>query len=631
MAAREFSFTSESVTEGHPDKIADQVSDAVLDAVLTDDPTGRVACETLITTGLVVVAGEITTETYVDIPRLVRKTIGDIGYTRAKYGFDAETCGVIVAIDEQSADIAQGVDDSFEAQHGDDDPLDRVGAGDQGMMFGYASNETDELMPLPIQLAHKITKRLSEVRKADVLPYLRPDGKAQVTIRYEVDEHGRQRPVEIERILVSTQHRDGLDSEALIKPDLVEHVLHPILPHSLYDEKRLEEKDFVYVNPTGKFVIGGPMGDTGLTGRKIIVDTYGGAAPHGGGAFSGKDPTKVDRSAAYAARYVAKNVVAAGLAERCQIQVAYAIGVAHPLSVLVDTFGTEAEGLSQDRIEQLVREHFDLRPAAILRDLDLRRPIYEKTAAYGHFGRDDRDFTWERTDKADKLREAAGLAAARNRLARPDRLPTGPVALGARPPLHHPRDRLGEGHRPRLRQPVLGGDGRPDLAGGAEVDREPARLPRRQRPLRGDRRRREGPALRPGQDQGRARALRRDRLGRRRRRLHRDRGRRRRGLGRRRERHARAAARHVPRARARPRALVRLRPRPRRDRPDPVALRRRHGVEQELYPLAEEKLADAARDGSGLLARAERNTRLMLEGLLRSLGFTRVEVRFSEV
>ena len=417
MAARSFSFTSESVTEGHPDKIADQVSDAVLDAVLTDDPNGRVACETLITTGLVVVAGEITTETYVDIPRLVRKTIADIGYTRAKYGFDAETCGVVVAIDEQSPDIAQGVDDSFEAQHGDSDPLDRVGAGDQGMMFGYASNETDELMPLPIQLAHRICKRLSEVRKADVLPYLRPDGKAQVTVRYEVDEHGHQRPVEIERILVSTQHRDGLDSETLIKPDLIEHVLHPILPHSLYDAKRLEEKDFVYVNPTGKFVIGGPMGDTGLTGRKIIVDTYGGAAPHGGGAFSGKDPTKVDRSAAYAARYVAKNVVAAGIAERCQIQVAYAIGVAHPLSVLVDTFGTEAEGLTQDRIEQLVREHFDLRPAAILRDLDLRRPIYEKTAAYGHFGREDRDFTWERTDKADALRQAAGLGNARNRLA----------------------------------------------------------------------------------------------------------------------------------------------------------------------------------------------------------------------
>ena len=277
-------------------------------------------------------------------------------------------------------------------------------------MFGYASSESDELMPVPIMLAHRICKRLSEVRKADVLPYLRPDGKAQVTVRYEVDEHGHQKPVEIERILVSTQHRDGLDTEALIKPDLIEHVLHPILPHSLYDEKRLEERDFVYVNPTGKFVIGGPMGDTGLTGRKIIVDTYGGAAPHGGGAFSGKDPTKVDRSAAYATRYVAKNVVAAGLAERCQIQVAYAIGVAHPLSVLVDCFGTEAEGLTQARIEELVREHFDLRPAAILRDLDLRRPIYRKTAAYGHFGRDDRDFTWERTDKADALRRAAGLA-----------------------------------------------------------------------------------------------------------------------------------------------------------------------------------------------------------------------------
>jgi S-adenosylmethionine synthetase len=278
------------------------------------------------------------------------------------------------------------------------------------MMFGYASNETPELMPLPIVLAHRICKRLSEVRKADVLPYLRPDGKAQVTVRYEVDEHGRQQPVEIERLLISTQHRDGLDTEALIKPDLIEHVLRPVLPHSLYDEKRLEERDFVYVNPTGKFVIGGPMGDTGLTGRKIIVDTYGGAAPHGGGAFSGKDPTKVDRSAAYAARWVAKNVVAAGLADRCQVQVAYAIGVAHPVSVLVDCFGTEA--IPQPRIEELVNDHFDLRPAAILRDLDLRRPIYRKTAAYGHFGRDDKDFTWERADRADALREAAGLAAA---------------------------------------------------------------------------------------------------------------------------------------------------------------------------------------------------------------------------
>ena len=410
MAARDFLFTSESVTEGHPDKIADQISDSVLDAVLAGDPNGRVACETLVTTGLVVVAGEISTEIYVDIPRLVRQKISEIGYTRAKYGFDAETCGVITALDEQSPDIAQGVDESFEVQHGDADPLDRVGAGDQGLMFGYATRETDELMPLPIMLAHRLAKRLSEVRKAEVLPYLRPDGKTQVTVRYEVDERGIQRPVEIERILISTQHRDGLDAESLIKPDLIEHVLRPILPHDLYDERRIEhDRDFFYVNPTGKFVIGGPMGDTGVTGRKIIVDSYGGSAPHGGGAFSGKDPTKVDRSAAYAARYVAKNVVAAGLAERCQLQVAYAIGVAHPMSVLVETFGTESIPVA--RIEELVREHFDLRPAAILRDLDLRRPIYAKTAAYGHFGREDRDFTWERTDKADALREAAGLAA----------------------------------------------------------------------------------------------------------------------------------------------------------------------------------------------------------------------------
>jgi S-adenosylmethionine synthetase len=412
MPTRNLFLTSESVTEGHPDKIADQISDSVLDAVLAEDPTGRVACETLITTGLVVVAGEISTTTYVDIPRLVRKKITDIGYTRAKYGFDAETCGVMVALDEQSADIAQGVDASYEAQHdpGAGDPLDRVGAGDQGMMFGYASNETEELMPMPIMLAHKLCRRLSEVRKADILPYLRPDGKAQVTIRYEVDEHGRQRPVEIERVLISTQHREGLDPETLIKPDLAEHVLRMILPSDLYDEKRLHAKDFFYCNPTGKFVIGGPMGDTGLTGRKIIVDTYGGIGRHGGGAFSGKDPSKVDRSAAYAARYVAKNVVAAGLADRCELQVAYAIGVAHPLSVAVDTFGTEQIPVAQ--IEQLIGEHFDLRPAAILRDLDLRRPIYAKTAAYGHFGRDDADFSWERTDKADALREAAGLARA---------------------------------------------------------------------------------------------------------------------------------------------------------------------------------------------------------------------------
>src|SRR6185437_15533196 len=380
----------------------------VLDSVLSDDPDGRVACETLITTGLAVVAGEITTETYVDIPSLVRARIREIGYTRAKFGFDAETCGVVVAIDEQSPDIAQGVNASYENQHGDNDPLDRVGAGDQGMMFGYASNETDELMPMPIMLAHRLAKRLSEVRKAEILPYLRPDGKTQVTVRYEEDEHGRRRPVEIERVLISTQYRDGLDVETLLKPDLVTHVIEPILPKELYDERRLEQKDFVYCNPTGKFVVGGPMGDTGVTGRKIIVDTYGGAAPHGGGAFSGKDPTKVDRSAAYAARYVAKNVVAAGLAERCQLQVAYAIGVAHPMSVLVETFGTENVPVA--KIEQLVGEHFDLRPAAIVRDLDLRRPIYSKTAAYGHFGREDGDFTWERTDKAVALRAAAGLA-----------------------------------------------------------------------------------------------------------------------------------------------------------------------------------------------------------------------------
>ena len=411
MPTQTFPFTSESVTEGHPDKIADQISDSVLDAVLADDPLGRVACETLITTGLVVVAGEITTDTYVDIPRLVRNKIRAIGYDRAKYGFDADTCGVIVAIDEQSSDIAQGVDRSYELQHdpNEDDPLDQVGAGDQGMMFGYACRETEELMPLPITLAHKITHRLAEVRRAEVLPYLRPDGKAQVTVRYERDENGRQRPIQIERVLVSTQHRDGLDIETLIKPDIIDHVLRPILPAELYDESRLEDRDFVLVNPTGRFVAGGPISDTGVTGRKIIVDTYGGAARHGGGAFSGKDPTKVDRSAAYAARYVAKNLVAAGIADRLELQVAYAIGVAHPISIEVECFGTEEIAVS--RIEELVREHFDLRPAAILRDLDLRRPIYAKTAAYGHFGRDDHDFTWERTDKADALRAAAGLGS----------------------------------------------------------------------------------------------------------------------------------------------------------------------------------------------------------------------------
>jgi S-adenosylmethionine synthetase len=411
MAAREFLFTSESVTEGHPDKIADQISDTVLDAVLADDPTGRVACETLITTGLVVVAGEISTETYVDIPRLVRERVTDIGYTHSEWGFDADTCGVVVAIDEQSPDIAQGVNQSYELQHdpGDDDPLDRIGAGDQGMMFGYATRETAELMPLPIMLAHKIARRLAGVRKSEQLKYLRPDGKAQVTVRYEVDEHDRQVPVEIVRLLVSTQHAENVDAET-IKEDVIEHVLHPILDPRLYDERRLyDDRDFVYVNPTGKFVLGGPMGDTGLTGRKIIVDTYGGAARHGGGAFSGKDPTKVDRSAAYAARYVAKNVVAGDLAERCEVNVAYAIGVAHPVSIAVRTFGTER--IAVEKIEDLVREHFDLRPAAILRDLELRRPIYAKTAAYGHFGRDDHDFTWERIDKADALRAAAGLTA----------------------------------------------------------------------------------------------------------------------------------------------------------------------------------------------------------------------------
>jgi S-adenosylmethionine synthetase len=407
---REFLFTSESVTEGHPDKIADQLSDTILDAILKEDTSARVACETLITTGLVVVAGEITTETWVDIPKLVRRKIADIGYTHSEWGFDAWTCGIVVAIDEQSPDIAQGVDSSYEVQHdpGDDDPLDLIGAGDQGMMFGYATRETPELMPLPIVLAHKICKRMAEVRKAGLLPYLRPDGKSQVTVRYEVDDTGNQRPVEIERILVSTQHSDGLDAETMIKPDIVEHVLRPILPRQFCDERRFAERDFVYVNPTGKFVLGGPMGDTGLTGRKIVIDTYGGAARHGGGAFSGKDPTKVDRSAAYAARYVAKNIVAADLAERCEVNVAYAIGVAHPVSIAVRTFGTER--IAVERIEELVREHFDLRPAAILRDLELRRPIYSKTAVYGHFGRDDHDFTWERTDKAAALRAAAGIA-----------------------------------------------------------------------------------------------------------------------------------------------------------------------------------------------------------------------------
>ena len=400
----EYLFTSESVTEGHPDKVADQISDGVLDAVLREDPGGRVACETLVNTGLVVVSGEITTETYVDIQEIARETIRGIGYTDADLGFSADSCAVINAIDKQSPDIAQGVDAAYEQRHdpGDEDGLDVAGAGDQGMMFGYATRETDELMPLPISLAHRLAQRLAEVRKAEVLPYLRPDGKTQVTVRYRDGV-----PVAIEKVLISTQHRDGVDSESLIKPDLFEHVLEPVLPADLYDPAQLR-RSFL-VNPTGRFVIGGPVGDCGLTGRKIIVDTYGGAGRHGGGAFSGKDPTKVDRSAAYAARYVAKNIVAAGLADRCEVNVAYAIGVAHPVSIAVRTFGTEK--LAVERIEQLVKEHFDLRPGAIIRDLDLQRPIYSKTAAYGHFGRDDHDFTWERTDKADALRAAAGRAA----------------------------------------------------------------------------------------------------------------------------------------------------------------------------------------------------------------------------
>jgi S-adenosylmethionine synthetase len=403
LSDNEFLFTSESVTEGHPDKIADQISDGVLDAVMRDDPGGRVACETLVNTGLIVVSGEITTDTYVDIPEIARETVRKIGYHDATFGFDCNTCAVINAIDKQSPDIAQGVDTAYETRTtpGDEDRLDIAGAGDQGMMFGYASRETDELMPLPISLAHKLAKRLSEVRKADVLDYLRPDGKTQVTVRYEDGV-----PVEVVKLLISSQHREG--AESLIKDDLWEHVVLPVLPGELYDANKLR-REFL-VNPTGRFVIGGPMGDCGLTGRKIIVDTYGGMARHGGGAFSGKDPSKVDRSAAYAARYVAKNVVAAGLADRAEVQVAYAIGVAHPVSIMVETFGTEKIG--RGKIEALVREHFDLRPGAFREYLDLHRPIYQKTAAYGHFGRDDHDFTWEKTDKADALRAAAGLGAA---------------------------------------------------------------------------------------------------------------------------------------------------------------------------------------------------------------------------
>jgi S-adenosylmethionine synthetase len=400
LTDNEYLFTSESVTEGHPDKIADQISDGVLDAVMRDDPTGRVACETLVNTGLVVVSGEISTTTYVDIQEIVRETIREIGYTDADLGFSADSCAVLNAIDKQSPDIAQGVDQAYESRTNpsDDDQLDVAGAGDQGMMFGYASDETDELMPLPISLAHKLAQRLAQVRKDGTLDYLRPDGKTQVTVRYRDG-----RPVAVEKLLISTQHREG--AESLIPDDLWKHVVEPVIPAELYDAERLRA-DFL-VNPTGRFVIGGPVGDAGLTGRKIIVDTYGGMARHGGGAFSGKDPSKVDRSAAYAARYVAKNVVAAGLAERCEVQVAYAIGVAHPVSIMVETFGTEKIGRAQ--IDALVREHFDLRPGAFREYLKLHRPIFQKTAAYGHFGREDDDFTWERTDKAEALRAAAGL------------------------------------------------------------------------------------------------------------------------------------------------------------------------------------------------------------------------------
>ena len=400
----EYLFTSESVTEGHPDKVADQISDGVLDAVLAADPTGRVACETLVNTGLVVVSGEISTSTYVDIQEIARETIRRIGYTDAELGFSADSCAVLNAIDKQSPDIAQGVDQALErrADESDDDELDIAGAGDQGMMFGYASNETPELMPLPISLAHKLAFRLSEVRKDGTLDYLRPDGKTQVSVKY-VDG----KPVSVEKVLISTQHAESATREQ-IEADLWEHVVLPILPEDKYDADKLR-KNFL-VNPTGRFVIGGPVGDAGLTGRKIIVDTYGGMARHGGGAFSGKDPSKVDRSAAYAARYVAKNLVAAGLADRVEVQVAYAIGVAHPVSVMVETFGTEKIG--RGRIAALVDEFFDLRPGAFREYLQLHRPIYQKTAAYGHFGREDDDFTWEKTDKADALREAAGLAVA---------------------------------------------------------------------------------------------------------------------------------------------------------------------------------------------------------------------------
>ncbi|MCY7907759.1 methionine adenosyltransferase [Bacillus inaquosorum] len=390
-------FTSESVTEGHPDKICDQISDSILDEILKKDPNARVACETSVTTGLVLVSGEITTSTYVDIPKTVRQTIKEIGYTRAKYGFDSETCAVLTSIDEQSADIAMGVDQALEAREGtmSDEEIEAIGAGDQGLMFGYACNETKELMPLPISLAHKLARRLSEVRKEDILPYLRPDGKTQVTVEY--DENNK--PVRIDAIVISTQHHPEITLEQ-IQRNIKEHVINPVVPEELIDE---ETKYFI--NPTGRFVIGGPQGDAGLTGRKIIVDTYGGYARHGGGAFSGKDATKVDRSAAYAARYVAKNIVAAELADSCEVQLAYAIGVAQPVSISINTFGSGKA--SEEKLIEVVRNNFDLRPAGIIKMLDLRRPIYKQTAAYGHFGRHDVDLPWERTDKAEQLRKEA--------------------------------------------------------------------------------------------------------------------------------------------------------------------------------------------------------------------------------
>jgi S-adenosylmethionine synthetase len=395
-----YTFTSESVTEGHPDKMADQVSDAVLDAILTEDPNGRVACETLLTTGLCVVAGEITTNAYVDIPKLAREVINGIGYDNALYGFDGNTCGVIVSIDEQSGDIAQGVDKSEELRGGrsGEDIINSQGAGDQGMMFGYACNDTPDLMPLPIWLAHRMAEKLTDVRKAGAVPYLRPDGKTQVTFEY--DNTGK--PIRLVTALISTQHQDGVDRDTVIRPDLIEQVIRPVVPPQFADD------DYnVYINPTGKFVIGGPHGDTGLTGRKIIVDTYGGMGRHGGGAFSGKDPSKVDRSAAYAARWVAKHVVASGAATRCEVQVAYAIGMAQPMSILVETFGTNT--VDNDKIVAAVREVFDLRPAAIVRDLDLKRPIYRKTAAYGHFGRALPEFTWESVSRLSEYTAAVGL------------------------------------------------------------------------------------------------------------------------------------------------------------------------------------------------------------------------------